>query len=577
MKHAVAVSWIVRLGLAVALVAIALAATRPVIPPDTVPASAPESTFSAQRAMEDLRVVARESHPIGSAEQERVRNYILAQAETLGLPAEVQRAEVTGGHTAKNVIVRLPGMANSARDVLITAHYDSATFSPGAGDNGVSVVAMLESMRVLEADEPLKNDVVLLFTDGEELGGPGAETFVNRHPAAESVGVAFVFDSEPDSGPTDMRTTSPGDDWLVGQLVAASPPVFANSATNASDRDRLGNDFAAFPLAGIISAEFLLEGSVVRYHTPRDVVAAIDPSVVQDHGDTMLALARHFGNLDLGAARNVGEDLVFFTAPRLGLVAYPVWLARTLAVAAVILFAAVILAARRRGRLSLARLTWGAIAILAVLVAGAALAVAAWEVALSMHPESASTLHFPDFEGSAFVVAAIFVAAAAAFVAVAYLLSRWIGAVEVAAGALVWLAVLALALAFFEPLFSSVALWPLLGGVAALSLVIFLRRAWSAGAPLALAAVPGLVLIVPLLVLEARKVEDGAVVGVASLLLLLGSLLPQLLLITGRLASEAEDSNRPGSGAGDQTEDVSERTNSSPSGRSPRLSGDARS
>ena len=29
----------------------------------------------------------------------------------------------------------------------------------------------------------------------------------------------------------------------------------------------------------------------------------------------MLALARHFGNLDLGAARNAGEDLVFFTAP----------------------------------------------------------------------------------------------------------------------------------------------------------------------------------------------------------------------------------------------------------------------
>ena len=78
-------------------------------------------------------MVARESHPIGSSAQERVRNYILAQAETLGLPAEVQRAEVTGGHTAKNVIVRLPGMANSARDVLITAHYDSATFLSRSG------------------------------------------------------------------------------------------------------------------------------------------------------------------------------------------------------------------------------------------------------------------------------------------------------------------------------------------------------------------------------------------------------------------------------------------------------------
>lgn len=38
----------------------------------------------------------------------------------------------------------------------------------------------------------------------------------------------------------------------------------------------------------------------------------------------MLALARHFGDLDLGAARSAGEDLVFFTAPALGLVAYPV-------------------------------------------------------------------------------------------------------------------------------------------------------------------------------------------------------------------------------------------------------------
>lgn len=199
-----------------------------------------------------------------------------------------------------------------------------------------------------------------------------------------------------------------------------------------------------------------------------------------------------------------------------------------------------IVAARRRRRLSLARLAVGALTFLAVLVSGAALAVAAWELLLSMHPESALTLHFPDFEGSAMAVAAIFVVAAVAFVSVAHLLSRWIGAVELAAGALTWLAVLGLALAFFEPLFSAVALWPLFGGVAAL------------------------------------KVEDGAVVGVASLLLLLGSLLPQLLLITGRVAPEAEDSNRPSSGAGGQGEGVPVRPNPSSSGRLSGLSGDVR-
>jgi Zn-dependent M28 family amino/carboxypeptidase len=139
--------------------------------------------------------------------------------------------------------------------VLITGHYDSATSAPGAADNGVSVAAMLESMRALEAGKPLKNDTVFLFTDGEELGGAGAEAFASEHPAAHRVGVAFVFESWPDSGPTEMRTTSPEDAWLVRQLANASPPVFTNSVYNTSDRARLGNDFAAFPPAGILGPD----------------------------------------------------------------------------------------------------------------------------------------------------------------------------------------------------------------------------------------------------------------------------------------------------------------------------------
>ena len=574
MKRALRASWAVRLGLAVVLVVIALVAALSVIPPGPVPASASENTFSAERAMEDLRVVAREPHPIGSSEQVRVRDYILGQAEALGLPAEVQRAEnVAPGRTAENVIVRLPGAADSTRDVLITAHYDSAPSTPGAGDDGVSIVAMLESMRALEAGEPLENDIVFLFTDGEELGGPGAEAFVNSHPAAQRLGVAFVFEGWPESGPTEVRTTSPGDAWLVRQLVDASPPVFTNSVYNTSDRSRLGNDFAAFPPAGITSAEFLNSGSAVRYHTPRDTVGAINPAVVQDHGDTMLALARHFGNLDLEAARSAGEDLVFFTVPILGLVAYPIWLARVLAVAVVILFVAVIVASWRPGRISLPRLALGTFAFLAVVVAGCVIAWGAWELLLSMHP-GAELREFPDFEGSTVAMTAIFAAAAAAFVAASHLLSRWIGALELAAGALVWFMLLALAFAFFEPLISAVALWPLLGGVAALAVFAFLGRGWAVGGLLTLAAVPGLVLLVPWVVLKAIEVEDGAAVGVLILLLLLGGLLGQLLVITGRVAPEAEDSSRPGSG--DQTEGVPVLPGPPPPGRSPRLSGDAR-
>ena len=53
------------------------------------------------------------------------------------------------------------------------AHYDSVPFGPGAADDGAGVVTLLETARALKAGPPLKNDVIFLFTDGEEAGGGG--------------------------------------------------------------------------------------------------------------------------------------------------------------------------------------------------------------------------------------------------------------------------------------------------------------------------------------------------------------------------------------------------------------------
>jgi hypothetical protein len=61
--------------------------------------------------------------------------------------------------------------------------------------------------------------------------------------------------------------------------------------------------------------------------------------------------------------------------------------------------------------------------------------------------------------------------------------------------------------------------------------------AWAA-ALLALAAAPALLLIVPLLVLETLKPDDGPGVAVLFLVLLLGLLVPQLALIAGRHAAK---------------------------------------
>jgi hypothetical protein len=122
MKRAGVASWVARVGLALAIAVIPWVAALPAVPPDLVPASAPEDAFSASRAMEQLEVVAQAPHPIGSAAQARVREHILGRAKALGLPAKVQlrhgvKSRWWGGFsgTAKNVIVRVPGTRGRRR------------------------------------------------------------------------------------------------------------------------------------------------------------------------------------------------------------------------------------------------------------------------------------------------------------------------------------------------------------------------------------------------------------------------------------------------------------------------------
>ena len=156
---------------------LAIVALRYLVPPAVVPASAPVTDFSAERAVEHLKVIAREPHPTGSIANARVRDYIVEQLYSLRLRPEVQNSVSTtpwdiGGApysagTIQNVIARLPGM-NSTGALLLMAHYDSVATGPGASDNGSGVATLLETLRALRGGSALRNDVIFAFTDGEE-------------------------------------------------------------------------------------------------------------------------------------------------------------------------------------------------------------------------------------------------------------------------------------------------------------------------------------------------------------------------------------------------------------------------
>ena len=88
---------------------------------------------------------------------------------------------------------------------MFVAHYDSVPSGPGAGDDAASVAAILETIRALKAGAtPLRNDLIVLFTDGEELGLLGAKGFVETYPALRDIKVTLNFDMRGDYGPSVM-------------------------------------------------------------------------------------------------------------------------------------------------------------------------------------------------------------------------------------------------------------------------------------------------------------------------------------------------------------------------------------
>ena len=56
--------------------------------PAPLPTDVPPTAFSAARAFEHIKYIARSPHPTGSPENQRVREYVLARMEELGLKVD---------------------------------------------------------------------------------------------------------------------------------------------------------------------------------------------------------------------------------------------------------------------------------------------------------------------------------------------------------------------------------------------------------------------------------------------------------------------------------------------------------
>ncbi len=300
----------------------------PLSRPEPLPANASPLDFSAARALDQIRAIAREPHPLGSPEHQRVRDYLMAELTKLGVAPEIEAGfsslDVGRFHAegnVENIVARLPGSDNT-RPLMLVAHYDSVARGPGASDDGNGVAVLLETLRALRAGPPLRNDVIFLITDGEERGLLGAQLFMREHRWRNEPGVTLNFEARGTSGNTFMFETSAGNEWLIRGLQAAVPQADATSVAYEIYRRMPNNtDLTVFKRDGLAGMNFAYIGSPEFYHTAQDNVANLDRRSLQEQGRYALSLVRRFGNDNLRA--KASGDAVYFPTPFTSLIVYP--------------------------------------------------------------------------------------------------------------------------------------------------------------------------------------------------------------------------------------------------------------
>jgi len=302
--------------------------------PPPLPADAPADQFSATRAMVDVRAIGQKPHPIGSAEIVRVRDHLLSRINGLGLEVLVRpgegvrdaakwspRSMAVGA--VQNIVATLPGTDREAPAVLVMSHYDTVPNSPGAADDSAGVAAALEIARALKAGPTPARDVIFLFTDGEEPGLLGAETFFARDPLRDRVGVVVNMEARGDSGRAAMFQTGADSGDLIRLYAGNARQPTANSLAAAVYK-RMPNDtdFTHALRNGLPGLNFAFIDNQLAYHTPLATPEHLNQGSLQNLGDQALPTVRA---LAMGAALPArSPDLIYSDVLSRGLVAYPV-------------------------------------------------------------------------------------------------------------------------------------------------------------------------------------------------------------------------------------------------------------
>jgi hypothetical protein len=325
----------------------------PPTPPDKSDVHYP----SYKQMMSNLKAMTVTAHPSGSKELESVRAHLLEQIRTMGLKATIDKVTYTVDDVKADLIERkgapdfknMPpingvsaeeGFMNTIREkahfdkndklvlqnilvkldapktdrgILLMAHYDSEPETPGAADDMLSVVAMLEAMRKHAGNSNLKSDIYFLFTDGEEIGTLGAKSFVQSHPELlNKIDLVFNFEARGSRGPLLMFETSDRNLDAVHYLQSASSrPLSSSFLTALYHRMPNDTDLTRFLKAGYSGLNFAAAQGAENYGRETDTIENLDRGTAYHYLLTALEVVDHASQVPFKEGRK--QDSLFFS------------------------------------------------------------------------------------------------------------------------------------------------------------------------------------------------------------------------------------------------------------------------
>jgi len=339
---------------------------------------ADETLPEYQQMMKNLYRFAEQSHPSGSAEINRVRSMIIEEIEDMGVSPLVESFEYTKDElitliiemafegltpeewwaknqkaavkyygdkyncesfdtfindytedfftesvfgfdeesvlAMQNILVKLDAPGND-RGIMFVSHYDSASEGPGAGDDMISVCAMLEAIRAQSQNSDLKNDIYFLITDGEEVGTLGAMEFVKAHPEMrDKIDMIINLEARGNRGGLLLFETSENSyEMIKATKKSGAKPIGVVWAVTLYAMMPNTTDLTIFFEAGYKGINLAAVEGVEVYHEPTDTPENFNKSTAGQYLNTVMSIADYCANNTLDSLREPSPEAVYFT------------------------------------------------------------------------------------------------------------------------------------------------------------------------------------------------------------------------------------------------------------------------